>query len=202
MVGSGYGDPLDRDPTLVLQDLFDRAVSKKFASKVYGVTLAASGDAVDEAKTAELRDEMRAKRLRAATPVGEVRGRRSPTDLKPVMRIHECLDVVQDGDGFAVACRKCSQDFGPATGNYKAASVHRVVPKDEICELPPPEGRVSMGAYVEYYCPGCGTLLDVETAVPAVEGGKLEPIWDIQLSADAIHRAAARGASPTVVAAE
>src|SRR5947209_10441992 len=39
MVGSGYGDPLDRDPNLVLQDLFDRAVSRKFASKVYGVAL-------------------------------------------------------------------------------------------------------------------------------------------------------------------
>jgi hypothetical protein len=162
----------------------------------------ASGDAVDDAKTEELRDSLRAKRLQAAKPVGKIRGKRPASGLKPVMRIHECLDVVQDGDGFALACRKCSQDFGPATGNYKSASVHRVVPKDEITELPPPEGRVSMGAYVEYYCPGCGTLLDVETAVPAVEGEKLEPIWDIQLAADAIHRAAARGATPTVVAAE
>jgi hypothetical protein len=171
----------------------DGKFSSPFACKVYGVALMASGDAVDDAKTEELRDSLRAKRLQAAKPVGKIRGKRPASSLKPVMRIHECLDVGQDGDGFALACRKCSQDFGPATGNYKSASVHRVVPKDEITELPPPERRVSMGAYVEYY---------VETAVPAVEGEKLEPIWDIQLAADAIHRAAARGATPTVVAAE
>jgi hypothetical protein len=49
-----------------------------------------------------------------------------------------------------------------------------------------------MGAYVEYFCPGCATLLDVETACPSLEGGKIEPIWDIELTTDAVRHAAAR----------
>jgi hypothetical protein len=32
----------------------------------------------------------------------------------------------------------------------------------------------------------------VETSCPAFEGGNLEPIWDIQIAADAIHKAAQR----------
>ena len=59
-----------------------------------------------------------------------------------------------------------------------------------------------MGVYVEYYCPGCATLLDVETCCPAVEGEKVEPIWDIQLSADSIQRAAAHADRAAAVAAE
>jgi acetone carboxylase gamma subunit len=123
------------------------------------------------------------------------------SNARPVMRIHESLDVVADGDDFSVCCRTCSQDLGPATGNYKAAAVYRVVPKDEMTELPPPEARKSMGAYVEYYCPGCATLLDVETSCPAVEGDKLEPIWDIALTERAVRKAAAR-ADRMPVAAE
>src|SRR5205085_9620878 len=135
----------------------------------------------------------RSDRLAAAEPVveGRNRGKLAGSNAMPVMRIHECLEVVEHGGDFSITCRKCKQDFGPATGNYKAAAVHRVVPKDELTELPPPGGRKSMATYLEYYCPGCATLLDVETACPAVEGGKLEPIWDIQIAATAIHKAAA-----------
>jgi acetone carboxylase gamma subunit len=118
------------------------------------------------------------------------------------MRVHECLDVVQHGEEFSVACRNCNQDFGPATSNYKTASVYRVIDKDKLTELPPPEGRHSMGAYVEYYCPGCGTLLDVETSCPAVEGDKIEPIWDIEVSADAIRKFANRAEHRSAQAAE
>ena len=47
MVGSGFGDPLDRDPQNVLHDLFDGAISRKFVQKVYGVVLNAAGDQVE-----------------------------------------------------------------------------------------------------------------------------------------------------------
>jgi hypothetical protein len=203
MVGSGYGDPLDRDPKLVLQDLFDGAVSRKFASKVYGVTLNEAGDEVDNVQTQKLRQNLRSERLVAAQPIpgGEARGKLT-SNARPTMRIHECQDVVAYGEDFSVACRKCSQDFGPATGNYKAAAVYRVVPKDQVTDLPPPEGRSSIGAYVEYYCPGCATLLDVETSCPSVEGGKIEPIWDIELTTQAIRKASANADRLAAEAAE
>ena len=203
MVGSGYGDPLDRDPKLVLQDLFDQAVSQTHVRKIYGVVLNTAGDQVDEAETAKLRKGLRADRLATAQPVvpGAVRGKLS-TNARPVMRIHECLDIVTSGDDFSVCCRMCSQDFGPATGNYKAATVHKSLPKDEVTGLSLPGGRTTLGHYVEYYCPGCATLLDVETNVPSVEGGKVEPIWDIAVSAESVYRAAARADRVAVVAAE
>ena len=76
MVGSGFGDPLDRDPQLVLNDVLDQAVSTKFARKIYGVVLTAGQDAVDEAATADLRRRMRAERLAAAQPVTAGQDRR------------------------------------------------------------------------------------------------------------------------------
>jgi N-methylhydantoinase B len=204
MVGSGYGDPLDRDPQLVLRDLFDQAVSHKFARKIYGVVFDETGRAVDESETTELRERMRARRLERARPVspGVEHRKLNANATHSIMRIHECLDIVQQGEDFSIACRKCNQDFGPVNCNYKNACVCSSVDKDELTELPPPEGRRSMGRYVEYYCPGCATLLDVETAVPGVEGEAINPVWDIQISSGAIQKAATRVLLETPVAAE
>ena len=114
-----------------------------------------------------MRERVREQRLQNATPVGS--GERRPkikTNAPAVMRIHECLDIVQQGDGFSIACRKCAEDFGPADGNYKQAASYASIDKDALTDLPPPGGRSSIGRYIEYYCPGCATLLDVETHVP------------------------------------
>jgi hypothetical protein len=203
MVGSGYGDPLERDPQMVLNDLFNKAVSAKFAQRVYGVALDEKGEAVDQAATRKLREQARELRLKDAKPVGS--GERRPkikTNTPAVMRIHECLDIVQQGDGFSIACRKCAEDFGPADGNYKQATVYASIDKDVLTDLPPPSGRSSMGRYIEYYCPGCATLLDVETHVPSAEGEAIAPIWDMQIAPGAIRKAASRLREQSPVAAE
>jgi acetone carboxylase gamma subunit len=109
------------------------------------------------------------------------------------MRIHECLDIVEERGSHSIACRKCRQDLGAADSNFKSASLFRVTPKDDLTALPPPGGRHSKGVYVEYFCPGCGTLLDVEVSCPSAEGGKIEPIWDIEISMDAIRHASELG---------
>jgi acetone carboxylase gamma subunit len=204
MVGSGYGDPLDRDPQAVLRDLFDHAVSRKFAQKIYGVALDATGQAVDEAKTKDLRERIRADRLEKAVPVNPDRKARkiAANAWRPILSIHECLAIVEDAGSYSIGCRKCNQDFGAADHNYKDACVYRSIDKDELTELPPPGGRRSMGRYIEYYCPGCATLLDVETSVPEVEGEAIEPVWDIQISSDSIQKAAAKARRKMSVAAE
>jgi N-methylhydantoinase B len=56
----GYGDPCDRDPWRVLEDVLDDYVSVEAARREYGVVIA--GDTVDEEATGALRGEMRAKR--------------------------------------------------------------------------------------------------------------------------------------------
>jgi N-methylhydantoinase B len=60
--GGGYGDPLERDPQQVLEDVLDEYVSLQEASGAYGVVLSQNGTAVDEAATQRLRAEIRARR--------------------------------------------------------------------------------------------------------------------------------------------
>jgi N-methylhydantoinase B len=67
--GGGWGDPLEREPDLVLRDVREGRVSVAAARADYGVALAEDGDpeglAVDAAATAALRETIR----RSRTPV-------------------------------------------------------------------------------------------------------------------------------------
>jgi N-methylhydantoinase B len=64
--GAGYGDPLDRDPELVLSDVLDRKVSREAAREAYGVVLMPEGGALDELGTKECREALR----RQQGPIG------------------------------------------------------------------------------------------------------------------------------------
>ena len=55
--GGGYGDPLDREPALVLADVLDGYVSDVEAGFTYGVVV--DGGAVDRAATEALRARLR-----------------------------------------------------------------------------------------------------------------------------------------------
>jgi N-methylhydantoinase B/oxoprolinase/acetone carboxylase alpha subunit len=55
--GGGYGDPLERDPALVLEDIELELITEDVARDVYGVVFAAG--VVDEQATAALRAERR-----------------------------------------------------------------------------------------------------------------------------------------------
>jgi N-methylhydantoinase B len=63
--GGGYGEPLERDPALVLHDVQEGWVSAARARDVYGVVLA--GDDVDAEATRRLREELTAGRGRPAS---------------------------------------------------------------------------------------------------------------------------------------
>jgi N-methylhydantoinase B len=71
--GGGYGDPLDREPERVAEDVRNLAMSLTVAHKVYGVVLnTATLDANKEA-TEKTRGEMRKERLKKAIPVSKWR---------------------------------------------------------------------------------------------------------------------------------
>jgi N-methylhydantoinase B len=61
--GGGFGDPLDRDPARVLDDVANGLVSSSDAAEFYGVVL--SGDAVDVAATTARRAELRKNSVQA-----------------------------------------------------------------------------------------------------------------------------------------
>lgn len=53
--GGGWGDPLRRDPELVLRDVRDGVVSPGAAERLYGVVIASGGKAIDHDATAQRR---------------------------------------------------------------------------------------------------------------------------------------------------
>ena len=53
--GGGYGDPLERDPQLVLKDVIDGLVSKQAAQEIYGVVLKQNEQTIDLTATENLR---------------------------------------------------------------------------------------------------------------------------------------------------
>jgi N-methylhydantoinase B/oxoprolinase/acetone carboxylase alpha subunit len=57
--GAGYGDPLDRDPAVVLADLRDGKISAASMDADYGVVLTPDRTAVEEVKTKERRAALR-----------------------------------------------------------------------------------------------------------------------------------------------
>jgi len=69
--GGGYGDPLERDPQLVLKDVIDGIVSTQAAQEIYGVALKENEQTIDLTATENLR------RTRQA-------GQPTPKDVKPV----------------------------------------------------------------------------------------------------------------------
>jgi N-methylhydantoinase B len=64
----GWGDPLERDPVLVLADVRNEFVSREAASRDYGVVIEAAPLRIDAAGTTALRARMRAERGWTETP--------------------------------------------------------------------------------------------------------------------------------------
>jgi N-methylhydantoinase B len=61
--GGGYGDPLERDPEWVLNDVITGIVSSKAARDIYGVVLEGEALRLDHAETQTLRAKLRRERL-------------------------------------------------------------------------------------------------------------------------------------------
>jgi N-methylhydantoinase B len=57
--GGGYGDPLDRNPTSVLEDILDGKLTEDYARREYGVVLNETGALIDQERTAALRVQLR-----------------------------------------------------------------------------------------------------------------------------------------------
>ncbi len=69
--GGGWGDPLEREPARVLEDVLDEKLDAELVRRCYGVVIDPESSSVDEAATAELRLRMRADRGSGAGDVDE-----------------------------------------------------------------------------------------------------------------------------------
>ncbi|MET9387395.1 hydantoinase B/oxoprolinase family protein [Streptomyces sp. NPDC002928] len=155
--GSGYGDPLRREPSAVADDVRLGYVSPGAAHDIYGVVL--DDGQVDTDATAARRAALRADRLAHARPVRpgqQTLGRVDTGDgLHPVA---DAVEAVQTHDGRRIRCSQCHQDLGGYHEDYKYQLVYREIPLTDLTQL----NRLCRGEeYVvrEFFCPGCGTRM-------------------------------------------
>ncbi|WP_030915439.1 hydantoinase B/oxoprolinase family protein [Streptosporangium amethystogenes] len=163
--GGGLGDPIEREPSAVLDDVRNGLVSPDGARRDYGVVIV--GDLgepaeprVDEAATARLRDERRRDRI-GRSPVPPAAGGRRGRRLSAALDLVPAAEGSQERDG-AVACARCATALCAARENV----YEHLVVRDES-----PAGRSPLGALYpggerfvlrHFHCPGCAAQIDVQ----------------------------------------
>ena len=105
---------------------------------------------------------------------------------KQRVAITEYLEIDLDGERWH--CRRCDHDIAPARGNYKEGllvynrdprEIHRPILDEryEFTYAPDP----AWCRIIEFYCPGCGTLIENEYLPPG------HPLThDIELDIDSL----------------
>jgi N-methylhydantoinase B len=154
----GFGDPLERDPEKVLDDVIEqRSVSADAARKLYGVVI--TDGRLDQAATRELRAGRRESQRRKDGEVRRLSG-------KQLARITDNLDLRREKDGLYLCCAKCTADLGPVRDNYKDHCVRR---ESDVSEANPNIGDYrryidDRPVFRQFSCPGCGALIENEVA--------------------------------------
>ena len=155
----GFGDPLERDPEKVRDDVIEqRSVSAEAAREIYGVVIT-SDERVDAPATTKLRAGRREANRRKDGAVQKLDG-------KIIARVTENLDVRRDGSGLRTACAKCAADLGPVRENYKDHCVRR---ESDVSTANPNIGDYrryidDRPVFRQFSCPGCGALVENEVA--------------------------------------
>ena len=156
--GGGFGDPFDRDPEDIEQDLEDLAITAEAAKQIYGAIIDDNGQ-VDVEATAAERARIRKARVNGGAP--------APRSGEMQYRISTTLDVREDASGRYWACHKCEADLGALNSNYKAQCIQDSSPFNVANPLIGDPALYIDDAveFRQFYCPGCGTLIDNEVAV-------------------------------------
>jgi len=155
----GFGDPLERDPSKVRQDVaVDRCVSMAAAREIYGVVIDEDGS-VDAAATETLRKARRDANRRKDGSVRYLEG-------AAATRLTDALDLRRGEDGVHACCSRCGADLGPVRGNYKDGCVRRDA---DITAANPNIGDYrryidERPVFRQFFCPGCGALIENEVA--------------------------------------
>ena len=156
----GFGDPLEREPEKVREDVADsHAVSIIAAREIYGVVIAPDGR-VDAEATRALRARRRAANRKAGGGATRLKGRL-------IARLTDNLDLRREKDGSHAACTKCAADLGSVRDNYKDHCVRR---DSDVSMANPNVGDYrryidDRPVFRQFFCPGCGALIENEIAL-------------------------------------
>jgi N-methylhydantoinase B len=157
----GFGDPMDREAQHVLDDWLNGAVTSAAARDIYGVVIDEKSATLDAKATKSLRDSVRRNRVKniAVKPRKLAGGN--------AVRITENLLVRLDGTAPHHCCAKCDSDLGPTTDNYKDHCLREDKPIQASSPLVGDPHRYidDEPVFRQFFCPGCGTLIENEIAV-------------------------------------
>lgn len=134
--GGGYGDPIDRDPESVVDDIRFGRVSLRYARALYGV-VTSDVQGLDASATADERDLIRQDRLR----------RPSLAEF-----------VTASSEDVALVCEKCNEFVPRGKANAGLSAPRRVSPWAALKS----NGDSDRMGILELSCPTCATLLSVE----------------------------------------
>lgn len=179
--GGGHGDPLEREPRLVLVDVENELVTQRAAREIYGIVLASG--AVDEAATASLRDEMRRQRLARGGSAAQLidagtLGREGWIDAADGGGVLQYGDAVEfDFDADEARCLRCRHPLARARADFRRGCLVEVAP---VAAAGPGRGEDYDRGRVRlrlFYCPGCGRQLEADVAVAGApeRGFRLAP---------------------------
>jgi N-methylhydantoinase B/oxoprolinase/acetone carboxylase alpha subunit len=180
--GGGYGDPIEREPDMVAKDVRRGIVSPRIAEKIHGVVLIQSSLAPDNIATLKRRQEIREERIREGKPFSGATSSlsdavRKSTNWEQIVKFHEYLAIARNGKTEAIRCLRCGHLFCPKHDNYKRYALRRERDLFDLAQRLVPSGESYLGGYLEYYCPGCATLLQVDGYCDAFPNSK-EPLHD------------------------
>ncbi|HYB41343.1 MAG TPA: hydantoinase B/oxoprolinase family protein, partial [Candidatus Methylomirabilis sp.] len=156
--GAGYGDPIERDPEAVREDVETGDISREAAREIFRVALVGGEEpAVDRAATAALRRRAIVERLgREPSP---------PAARPPVLiGVTEHLDLVSAAGGRHLACARCGHVLCPVRDNYKAHALRIDRPIQAANPLigDPQRFIDARVEFRQFYCPACGGLIENE----------------------------------------
>lgn len=154
----GFGDPTERDAELVFDDWASGLVSPECARDIYGVLIDTGAGKLDVEATAEHR---RALRSRRAT--GNARKSRGA----PLFHATVNVEVRREDGDTHYCCTKCDAVLGSIEDNYKEGCILEVAPITHATPLAGDPHRYidTNPIFRQFYCPGCGSLVDNEVAI-------------------------------------
>ena len=179
---AGYGDPIERDPERVLNDVVNFLVTEEGARQTYGVVFTRDETnrlSVDEAGTDQRRKEIKEARKRQGRipekRIGAGRSQGKMAKGTSAQRMNEYLSIVQINHERVIQCR-CGCILGPADQNYKEMSLVVESPARNVAPGIEVSGLAKEFVFREFCCPDCQVLLATEVARIG------DPyVWDIQL---------------------
>jgi N-methylhydantoinase B len=167
--GGGYGDPLDRDPAEVLEDVLEGLATEAGARRDYGVVVkAAKPEAVvDDAATRSLRAALRRERLGGRDPRARSHQRRG-------RRLSASIEAV----GKDIFCSCCGIRLCAEGDNLYQHLLLREATSGERFVLGDRYDGSERFCVRHFYCPGCATQVDVQIALrgePLLEAISTKP---------------------------